>query len=598
MSIARLKKSVVPVSAIEKTDDTIRLHVLQKLRLLDSAPEDRFDRFTRMASYVFNAPISAVSLTDRDRQWFKSRVGIPLTSVPRDGSPCAKVAESKEVVLISDLLADECYADSLLADAGARFYLGAPLVTREGFGLGSLCVIDTVPRSPSFADITALTDLAAMVMAQIELRHASSHTDPISGLPNRTQFLDDLYDLATACPQQHRFAVLVDLARTDQLTTGYRVMGALHMDDLIRKTATIISAAITDGRSVYQVAPAQFAFISLPNVDRQAYMALLTHDMAMLQRESAVRFVMTPAIGLAPFVTGNDTPHDILRAAYCAVHDARTLQQPVAVYSPCVDHHHRRRFQLLNDFGQALEVEGQLRLVFQPRVDLKSQQCLSAEALLRWKHPTLGDVSPSEFIPIVETSTLANPMTTWVLDAALKQLSSWQAQRITTKLSVNISAINLEEPDFALRVISGLSRFKVLPEFLELEMTESSMMEKTGTALAQLETLSAAGIGLALDDFGTGYSSFSYLNRLPINVIKIDRSFITHIQQSERDMVLVKTMIALCHDLGFRVVAEGIETQDTLNILCEMGCDEGQGYFFARALEDNDLRLFLRAGQA
>lgn len=185
-----------------KQDEEARLDALYQLNLLDTAPSATFDRITRMASQIFNLPIAAVSLTDRDRQWFKSRVGVEHTSIPREKAPCAQVAETNEGLVIPDLLADECYANSILAGTGVRFYAGVPLVTREGFGLGSLCVLGAEPRTVSDQEMAGLSDLADMVMSQIEMQHAFGRIDPLSGLPNRTQFLDDLEDLGRDTPGQ------------------------------------------------------------------------------------------------------------------------------------------------------------------------------------------------------------------------------------------------------------------------------------------------------------------------------------------------------------------------------------------------------------
>jgi GAF domain-containing protein len=173
-----------------------RLDALYQLKLLDTSASESFDRITRMASQIFGLPIAAVSLTDRDRQWFKSRVGVDHRSVPRDKAPCAKVAETNELLVVEDLLSDPYYADSVLSRAGTRFYAGAPLVTSDGYGLGALCVLGTEPRKASGTELAALTDLAAMVMAQIELQHAFGRIDPVSGLPTRNQFCDDLADMA------------------------------------------------------------------------------------------------------------------------------------------------------------------------------------------------------------------------------------------------------------------------------------------------------------------------------------------------------------------------------------------------------------------
>ena len=179
-------------SAPTSQAEDARLAALHQLGLLDTAPTEAFDRITRMASQLFGLPIAAVSLTDSDRQWFKSRVGVDHCSIPRDRAPCAQVAESSHDLVIPDLLLDPCFRDSVLASAGVRFYAGAPLTTREGFCLGAMCVLGPEPRQTSEAEMASLHDLAAMVMAQIELQHAFGRVDPLSGLPNHNQFIEDL----------------------------------------------------------------------------------------------------------------------------------------------------------------------------------------------------------------------------------------------------------------------------------------------------------------------------------------------------------------------------------------------------------------------
>lgn len=201
-------------------NEAARLDALHQLGLLDTPPAECFDRITRMAAQLFGLPIAAVSLTDRDRQWFKSRVGVDHWSIPREKAPCAQVAETNDLLVLPDLLEDPFYKDCLLAAQGVRFYAGAPLVTREGHGLGALCVLGTEPRAITPEESAALTDLAAMVMAQIELQHALGRIDPSSGLPNRVQFGDDLADLAREYPGAIRLTVLVDLAAPDRLNEG------------------------------------------------------------------------------------------------------------------------------------------------------------------------------------------------------------------------------------------------------------------------------------------------------------------------------------------------------------------------------------------
>lgn len=235
-----------------------------------------------------------------------------------------------------------------------------------------------------------------------------------------------------------------------------------------------------------------------------------------------------------------------------------------------------------------------MRLVYQPRIDLVSRACVGAEALSRWRHPTLGDISPGEFIPLVEQTSMAKATTAWVVEAALRQLADWRDMGLDLQLSVNVSAANLVEPDFAERVAGGLARHALAPGSLELELTESAVMEDAGKALVMLEAIAAAGIRLAIDDFGTGYSSLAYLQRLPAQVVKIDQTFMRDIMADERKQSLVLMMISLSHNFGYRVVAEGVETAEVLHLIGQAGCDEAQGYLFGRPMSPEQFAAWCR----
>ncbi len=566
--------------------EAARLDALHQLKLLDTPPSEHFDRITRMAAQIFDLPIAAVSLTDRDRQWFKSRVGVEHDSIPRDKAPCSEVAEARDLVVIEDFTTHPCYADSLLAEHGTRFYAGAPLVTKDGYGLGALCVLGAEPRIAKPEELAALTDLAAMVMEQIELQHSFGRIDPISGLPTRAQFRDDLADLALDCPGQAHVAVVADLARDDQIAKIVGAMGAARLDEMVREAAHAIQAALGADRTAYHVGTTQFAFLSPPDVDVQAYVAVLERGFAAIRATSSVRFVTSVAIGVRPFRLGEVPPEDVLRGAASAAQDARRNDGAIALFSAARDNEMRRHYDLLQDFGAALESGDQLRLVFQPRVDLATGRCLGAETLLRWRHPTLGDISPAEFIPIIEQTALARPATQWVLEHALDQLASWSAAGLDLTLSINISAANLMEADLIQRIQLALITRQLRPSQLEIELTESAMMAQPEKALAMLRELAEAGIALAIDDFGTGHSSLAYLQQVPAHVVKIDQAFVRGLTAAwGADYVLVETMVGLLHKLGRRVVAEGVETEDAAAILAGMGCEEAQGYWFARPLE-------------
>jgi EAL domain-containing protein (putative c-di-GMP-specific phosphodiesterase class I)/GGDEF domain-containing protein len=573
-----------------------RLDALYQLKLLDSSPSESFDRITRMASQIFGLPVAAVSLTDRDRQWFKSRVGVDHDSIPRDKAPCAQVAETTQPLVIEDFLADPFYADSVLARAGTRFYAGVPLVTDTGYGLGSLCVLGTEPRQASSSEMAGLVDLAAMVMAQIELQHAFGRVDPISGMPTRNQFREDLIDLARDHPGEQRLAVFVDLARDDQISKITRAMGGARVDELIREASQSLRAALSPARAAYHVGAAQFAFLSPPDVDQPAYMRLLQSTFETLRASSSVRFVTNVAIGVRPFILGTVPPDDVLRGAASAAEDARRTEGAIALYSSENDTAHLRQYGLLRDFGAALEAGDQLRLVYQPRIELATERCIGAEALLRWQHPRLGAVSPAEFIPIIEQTSFARPTTQWVLDAALDQISAWEIAGINTALSVNITAANLGEVDLAERIQLGLKARDLRADRLEIELTESAIMDQPEQALATLGELAEAGICLAIDDFGTGHSSLAYLQRLPAQVVKIDQSFVRNLAKAAGpDLVLIETMIDLAHRLGYRVVAEGVESKEVAVLLARLGCEEAQGFLFARPMEAEQFAEWLLA---
>ena len=565
--------------------EAARLDALRKLDLLDTPPSEAFDRITRMAAQLFNLPVAAVSLTDVDRQWFKSRVGVEHCAIPREKAPCGEVANTSRMLVIPDLLRDDCYRDSHLAASGVRFYAGAPLMTRDGYCLGAMCVLGTEPRTISETERTGLADLASMVMAQIELRHAIGRVDPVSSLPNRNQFVDDLLDLAIERPEgEARLAALVNLATPEQISSAVRAMGAGFIDDIVREAARMLRAALGPARKLYHVAPTQFVFLAEPGADVARFCEWLASWIALRVETTTARFVTTATVGVVPFATGHADPLDLLRDMYSASHDAIEGSHRVRVFSAEQNAVFLRRFRVANDFGAALADDSQLRLVFQPKIELGTGRCIGAEALLRWRHPVLGEISPAEFIPVIEQTSLARAATRWVLERALRQLAAWRRAGLTLQVAINVSAVNLLEADFCEHVLARLHAWEVPPAALAIEITESALMSNRTLAASTLEALAAGGVQLAIDDFGTGYSSLAYLQSVPAKVVKIDQSFIRDLDTDERKRALVATMIKLAHELGQLVVAEGVETAPVAHMLAGAGCDQVQGYLYAKPL--------------
>ncbi|EKU83548.1 EAL domain-containing protein (putative c-di-GMP-specific phosphodiesterase class I) [Massilia sp. UYP32] len=576
--------------------EAARLEALHRLELLDTPPSEAFDRITRMAAQLFNLPIAAVSLTDSDRQWFKSKVGVEHDSIPRLRAPCAEVADTAHLLVVPDLLENAYFRDSKLAADGIRFYAGAPLVTSDGFALGAMCVLGTEPRQVTAAESQALQDLATMVMAQIELQHALGRIDPISGLPNRNQFISDFTDLELAGPAgDMRLAALVSLASPQELSDAQRVMGSGYLDEMVRDAVPLLR--LGGAGKIYHVASTQFAFFAPPGVSLETFRAQLQSWLDARSGHGQARFITTTTVGIAPFTVGQTEGLDLLRNMHSAAHDGLAAERCVRVFSSEHDAILQRRFWLVNAFRAALESRSQLHLVYQPKVALKDGACASVEALLRWTHPEKGAISPGEFIPVIEGTSLARATTEWVLAAAMRQVAAWRQDGVALQVAVNVSAVNLEEPDFCDRVLKLLARHRVPASSLAIELTESALMRNPKVAQVTLERLARAGVQLAIDDFGTGYSSLAYLQSLPANVVKIDQSFMRNLAHDERRRALVGTMIKLSHDLGHKVVGEGVETVEVEDFLRAAGCDEVQGYLHARPLAPSALAEWL-AGRA
>ncbi|WP_275951333.1 sensor domain-containing phosphodiesterase [Vreelandella neptunia] len=501
-------------------------------------------------------------------------------------------------MVIPDLLASDCYRNSYLAKSGIRFYAGAPLVTREGHTLGAMCVLDTQPNELSEQEQTMLRDLAAMVMAQIELQHAFGRVDPLTGLSNRNQFAEDLQDMQRDSPHEWRVALLTEVVDVSEISALHRTLGPAYLDELVRVSARCLQQAIGSGMKIYHLGGCQFVHLVNHASDTHLLQEALRLRQALLALESAraVPVLVRPTVGIAPFCLGKIATVDILRSAYAACLDARQARRGAGLFSSELDADYQRRYMLLNDIGRALENEDELYLVFQPRVRLDSGECSGAEALLRWRHPVLGDLSPDEFIPLIEHTPMARPFTQWVLRHTVSQAAAWHRQGETLQISVNVSATNLEEEHFALQLLGEMAHMGLPRANLEVELTESALVSQGDVATDQLKALISAGVRIAIDDFGTGYSSLSYLHEIPAHTVKIDRLFITHLDSDERAATLVNSMILMAHDLGYRVVAEGVESDAVYRRLVQLGCDEAQGYLIAKPLSPAAFEKWLHPG--
>ena len=577
-------------------NEEMRLQALQELTLLDTPESESFDRITRMAAQLFRVPISAGSLTDRHRQWFKSSIGTKGREISREGAPCAEVTRSAELLAIPDMLDDDRFANCYLAQSGIRFYAGAPLATRDGHVLGAMCVLDAKPRTISIEEANSLRDLAALVMAQIELQHDLGRIDPSSGLPNRYQLDADLADQERNCPNEPQVAVLINLADLRHLPETVSVLGGDYLDILMKSCTQAIKSALGGKAGLYQIGLASLLLL-LVEGEGKNWSDVVETLRASLKAPvvcNGIPVIVDVAFGISPFVPGQAAPGGVLRTVISAANDARSTELDCAVYSPSSDEINRRRFTILTNLRSALQHADEFTLVYQPRVDLATGICASAEALLRWHNPVLGAVSPGEFIPLAEQTVLARPITQLVIKNAFSQLAQWRSAGIDTRISVNISARNLEDSDFIPSLKQALNDYAVSPAAIELEFTEGALIRHRSRVISHLEEIRSLGIELAIDDFGTGYSTFSYLQKLPATTLKLDGSFMPGLASNPRDQTLVQSIISMAHEMGYRVVAEGVETGDVYNFLKACRCDEVQGYFVSRPLAVPAFETFLR----
>jgi diguanylate cyclase len=287
----------------------------------------------------------------------------------------------------------------------------------------------------------------------------------------------------------------------------------------------------------------------------------------------------------------------LIQRADVAMYVAKRNRIGQSVYDPREDQHSVGRLALMSDLYDALDSDA-LELYYQPKINISSGTVVGVEALLRWHHPRFGAITPDEIIPLAEQTGLIKPLTLWVLTHAIRDCSQWLQSGIDVAVAVNLSVYNLQDTGFVSQVQDRLNNYDLPARHLSLEITESAMMANPTHAVEILTLLDGMGVRLAVDDFGTGFSSLAYLKQLPVDELKIDKSFVLQMTEDENDAVIVRSTIDLAHNLGLRVVAEGVESQDVWDLLEILGCDEAQGHFMSRPLAAAQIEQWLRERNA
>ncbi|WP_028632252.1 sensor domain-containing diguanylate cyclase [Pseudomonas parafulva] len=562
-----------------------RLAEVAEWCVLHHEPSTELKALVDLARRYFSVPTCVVSIVGECQQWFAARAGLDAQTMPRDISFCAHTILQAQPMEVLDATADIRFARNPLVtgEPGVRYYCGAPLMVGQRIAIGSFCIIDTTTRPPlDDAQKAMLVAFAETAMQIISGLRRNVFTDQDTGLFNRLKLE---YDVSAALGRWQPLTLLaVDIMPPEALNDIIRGLGYNFAHDLTLQAMARIAAQLDAGLCLYKISPTRFAVLleDVGNVQ-----PLCQRIVAALQAPAQchqVPVLLDAGIGIAPITPPADERNSLewLRRAVAAADSARRNVRRYAWYVPEVDAAQRRALLLLASLGHALLNEGELSLHLQPRIELPSGQCRSAEALLRWHHPQLGNVSPAEFIPLAEKTALMASLSLWVMRAVVGILDNTRGMDFS--ISLNVTARDLESPTFMDALLSTLQGAAISPRRVQLEFTESVLIEQPEALQLQLQRAQQAGIDIAIDDFGTGYCNWVYLARIPASIVKLDRSLVHHALPGCREALLVRSVIDLASHLKYRVLAEGVETAQQLAQVSAWGCAEAQGFHIARPM--------------
>jgi len=439
----------------------------------------------------------------------------------------------------------------------------------------------------------AFTNMTHAIAEREEhIRYQALH-DAVTGLPNRQAAEATIRQALTGVSNAGGALLMVGLARLPEII---QTMGHSICDRVMNDAGTRLRQFAARG-FVARATDAQFSVWlgGTGNADAIAMAFRILDALGVPYQESDLSIDTAPAIGIALCPQHGSEASALLRRAEVALIAALDSADPVAVYDPTTDPHRPERLTLMTDLREALD-RNELRLHYQPKLNLADRRIDSVEALVRWNHPQRGSVPPETFIALAEKTGNIRRLTRWVLARGIAQAQEWAARGHVLRVAVNLSARDLDDAELPRRIGDLLSLHGVSPRSIVLELTESAVMAEPEIAVQVLKRLADMGIDLAIDDFGVGQSSFAYLRRLPVREIKIDRLFTQRLAEDASDRTLVRSIVELGHRLGYRVTAEGVETRAAIEYLRDIGCDHAQGFYVARALAADAVeRLFSRS---
>jgi diguanylate cyclase (GGDEF)-like protein len=552
----------------------------------------RVKLYGRDGTVVYATDHSEIGEREFDHELVDALGGIPTTEIGslngEGGSGHEKAFEAYVPMRFSNVgnpvgVFEVYQAYAPVAAAARAEYVSVAVV----LGLGLLALF--VSLFPALRRVTRRLDRHLR-----EIHHQALH-DSLTGLPNRDLFHDRLEQTIVLARREAGTAavLLIDLDRFKEIND---TLGHQSGDVLLAQIGTTLSAAVRESDTVARLGGDEFAVVA-PRTDGEGALQLAEKLRAALARPSTVMGIdleMDASVGISVFPKDGVDANTLLRRADVALYLSKDAHAP-CLYTAEQDHYSPERLALASDLRRAVNTDDELVVFFQPQADLRTGHIVRAEALVRWQHPTRGLLAPDVFLPLAEHTGLMRPLTRTVLDASLRQCRAWRDAGLDVAIAVNVSGRDLLDVALPDEVAESLRRFGVPADRLELEITENTILTDPQRARSVLARLSELGVSLAIDDFGAGYSSLGYLKRLPVDVLKIDRSFVMNMSSDENDAVIVRSTIDLGHNLGLRVVAEGVEDATAMRTLGELDCDIAQGYYLSRPVPAEDLLDLLTA---
>ena len=576
------------------------------------------ERLVGLITKSISAPAALIALLGDDRRsfcaggmrrdWFSHDAGALIRS-----GLMQRTLDSGGSLCLQDLNAVD---DVLLRSAAAELNIASIAVTTFGKTDGSLagmvCVLDDSPRSWSPDEVTTLTEYGNLAGTELQLRqllsdrevreqrlrHESVH-DPLTGLPNRTLFMRRLSDATHRARRGNDGVFAVLFLDVDGFKLVNDSMGHHVGDEMLVSIARRLEGCVRGGDIVARLGGDEFAILLERIIDVRDAAMVAERVQEALQIPLLIggyEHATSASIGVALSTGASEQPEYVLRSADIAMYRAKNSGRGrYEMFDRAMHAEALTRLQVETDLRHAFD-RNEFFLHYQPIVSLATGRITGAEALIRWRHFERGIVSPATFVPVAEDTGLIVPMGRWVLREACRQAREWLSANDQFSMSVNLSVREFAQKDLVKTVAATLEETGLPARALRIEITESAIIGQKHPAIETVEQLRALGVAIHLDDFGTGYSALSYLHRLPLDAVKVDRAFIASIDQEERPLHVVRAIISLAHAIGLEVVAEGVANSRQLELLREMKCDLAQGFHFSRPCNSDEMNLLLGNG--